>query len=559
VYVNSFLLGQGVGELRRLDPDAGRIEPLTLPEAEALDCSRGSPWRDSRGRWQVAGRGWSRSGLRLNPTTRGYCLALYEFPGGVVRDRVETEHLPIGPLCWEPGTSARVLFAALDGALYWHEFEGSDPSGAGYRGGISRPQPLAWACPQPGPRGVFLTDPEWPPDARFGSRLFVSLLDLDRVRGPWWQLWWLRLDRARMAIVAAGPLLPPDPTTPSSEPLGDRFPTLLSGPGGALAVAYLASRPGVHLSQLRVAPLRIDPATGEPSAPERGPVLAGDCLQTAPALSADGRWLCCVVQPEGSGPKVLRLDLAEVHRRLLRGAMSSCSGAVSRPPPPLGPSPPSTSDYRSWTGASFSPTSTTTAGSTSESTASPVSRSPSPAPTTSAAPSTSARRPTVTAPTSSSTCGPGRTRSPRPSSPPAGENATNYNHGELPAATGAVHSGQTAGIDFWNNKNEQALIKALNGGVGTQLGDWLSATFSHIFGALSGSNDLAGQNNAYVASFFQSPRFVVHGQKLNAQLPAVPRLGRGAREPRLRGRPLGANTLGGSRTVFRGGFDAFQA
>ena len=96
----------------------------------------------------------------------------------------------------------------------------------------------------------------------------------------------------------------------------------------------------------------------------------------------------------------------------------------------------------------------------------------------------------------------------------------NYNFGELPAATGAVHTGQTASIGFWNNKNGQALIKALNGGAGTQLGDWLAKTFPHMFGALSGSNNLAVKNNAYVASFFQC-RFVVHGQKLDAQVLAT--------------------------------------
>ena len=102
----------------------------------------------------------------------------------------------------------------------------------------------------------------------------------------------------------------------------------------------------------------------------------------------------------------------------------------------------------------------------------------------------------------------------------AGEDAMNYNYSEQPAATGAIQHGETAGIDFWNNKNGQALIKALNGGVGTQLGDWLAATFPHMFGSLSGSNDLAGKDNALVASFFQS-RFVVHGQKLDAQVLAT--------------------------------------
>jgi hypothetical protein len=102
----------------------------------------------------------------------------------------------------------------------------------------------------------------------------------------------------------------------------------------------------------------------------------------------------------------------------------------------------------------------------------------------------------------------------------AGENAMNYNYGEVPTATGAVHSGLAAGIGFWNNRNGQALIKALNGGTGTQLGDWLAATFPHMFGAQAGGSDLAGESNASVASFFQS-RFVVHGQKLDAQVLAT--------------------------------------
>jgi hypothetical protein len=102
----------------------------------------------------------------------------------------------------------------------------------------------------------------------------------------------------------------------------------------------------------------------------------------------------------------------------------------------------------------------------------------------------------------------------------AGENALNYNYGEQPAGTGPIQKGQTAEIGFWNNTKGQALIKALNGGAGTQLGDWLAVTFSHMFGAWSGGNSLAGKSNADVAAFFQS-RFVVHGQRLDAQVLAT--------------------------------------
>jgi hypothetical protein len=101
-----------------------------------------------------------------------------------------------------------------------------------------------------------------------------------------------------------------------------------------------------------------------------------------------------------------------------------------------------------------------------------------------------------------------------------GVNGLNYNYGEVPAASGAVQKGQTAGIGFWNNKNGQALIKALNGG-GTshELGDWLAATLVNIYGA-NASNDLAGKNNAYIAALFQSD-FLQTGQKLDAQVLAT--------------------------------------
>src|SRR4051794_25783695 len=56
VYVNHYLLGLRSEGLLRLDPDMGLIEPLPLPEGEVLEYARGSPWRDTRGRWQVAGR-----------------------------------------------------------------------------------------------------------------------------------------------------------------------------------------------------------------------------------------------------------------------------------------------------------------------------------------------------------------------------------------------------------------------------------------------------------------------------------------------------------------------
>jgi hypothetical protein len=87
-----------------------------------------------------------------------------------------------------------------------------------------------------------------------------------------------------------------------------------------------------------------------------------------------------------------------------------------------------------------------------------------------------------------------------------------------------VQKGQTAGIGFWNNKNGQALIKALpvvtnpDGSV-TSVANWLAATLPNMFGANSG-NDLAGKSNAYIAALFQSD-FVMKGVKLDAQVLAT--------------------------------------
>lgn len=77
--------------------------------------------------------------------------------------------------------------------------------------------------------------------------------------------------------------------------------------------------------------------------------------------------------------------------------------------------------------------------------------------------------------------------------------AENYNFGERPANGGSVGAGQTATIGFWQNKNGQNLIKALNGGANaTQLGSWLAATFPNMYGMLD------GVSNTDVASHYKS-------------------------------------------------------
>jgi hypothetical protein len=105
-----------------------------------------------------------------------------------------------------------------------------------------------------------------------------------------------------------------------------------------------------------------------------------------------------------------------------------------------------------------------------------------------------------------------------------GVNGMNYNFGERPPAGGSVQHGQMAGIGFWNNRNGQALIKALpvvtnaDGSV-TSVANWLAATLPNIFGR-NAANDLTGQSNAAVAALFQQD-FLLKGVKLDAQVLAT--------------------------------------
>src|SRR5262249_48038007 len=90
-----------------------------------------------------------------------------------------------------------------------------------------------------------------------------------------------------------------------------------------------------------------------------------------------------------------------------------------------------------------------------------------------------------------------------------------------PGSTGQVHAGQTATIGFWNNKNGQSLIKALNGSsASTQLGDWLGTTLPNLYGDAAGTNKLKGKTNAQVAAYFQT-LFSLQGQKTEAQVLAT--------------------------------------
>jgi hypothetical protein len=101
----------------------------------------------------------------------------------------------------------------------------------------------------------------------------------------------------------------------------------------------------------------------------------------------------------------------------------------------------------------------------------------------------------------------------------AGNVGISYNFGELPEVN--VTHGDAATIGFWQNKNGQALIKAVNGGATSLvLAKWLSSNFPNLFGATTGSHNLIGKANTDVASLFVQ-LFKVTGMKVDAQVMAV--------------------------------------
>ena len=101
----------------------------------------------------------------------------------------------------------------------------------------------------------------------------------------------------------------------------------------------------------------------------------------------------------------------------------------------------------------------------------------------------------------------------------AGEDAMNYNYGEQPAATGrsqrpdgrhrVLEQQERPGADQGSQRRRRHAARRLAGG----------DVPAHVRGIV-GPNDLAGKPNADVAAFFRS-RFVVHGQKLDAQVLAT--------------------------------------
>jgi hypothetical protein len=249
----------------------------------------------------------------------GAGLARYRFPSGELIDRVATDLFPTGPPCWEPGTAAAVIFAAGDGRLYRHVFEPFELSTA------QQPARLTWDSETLPDGSYFVCDPFRPPAGNLSDGLLASVSVRQEEGSRRWfrapQVWWLRLNPSRDAILTAEPL------TDESDGHSRRFPIVAGGEDTPLRLASLVRHGGESWS-LAVAPLGIDPETGVPRFdPSSESILARGVCPTPPAVSSDGRWITVMVR-QGRRTRPLRLPLAEDQSR----GLPTARGDAGRPP-----------------------------------------------------------------------------------------------------------------------------------------------------------------------------------------------------------------------------------
>jgi hypothetical protein len=167
----------------------------------------------------------------------------------------------------------------------------------------------------PMPGALLISDLTWADDPRLGGRIIAAIT---AARSPGvsttdggLHLWWLRLDRDATAIEAAGRLTTPAPARTGEGLEENRFPALATAPDGTLVLAYL-NRPSIDfLWQLRLAPVAIDPASGEPRVdPTTCRVVARQCATSAPVFSPDRHWLYVVLDGGDAPPQVVRYEVA---------------------------------------------------------------------------------------------------------------------------------------------------------------------------------------------------------------------------------------------------------
>lgn len=287
------------------DPETGEYSRMALPPGDSLDYAISTPWQDEEGGRQVVGRWVSRSAPE--GLSQGFGLGRYAFPSGEVLNRVTLDVMPMGVPCFLPGRAVRVIFAAGDGLLYRLAFEDEEGLPCLSDEEDLHASPLVWRKDLAGDPPMALSDPVWPDTPRLGGRLIVSLTRLVDAGGGQKtrqvELWWLRLDSQARQIIGAGPLHGPDPASTGRSWVEESLPSVGETPEGDLVLAYLLKRERDTGWELRLAPLNIEPRTGNPVMDLAQSVkVGGPRLHTLPIFSGDGCWVFslphCLLGPD---------------------------------------------------------------------------------------------------------------------------------------------------------------------------------------------------------------------------------------------------------------------
>jgi hypothetical protein len=303
-----------------IDRGSGRLAAFRMPEGESWDLLAVSPWCDSDGNLEIAGRWFARV---TDAGARSFCgLVVMKLPERAVVGRVPLDVLPTSRPCWFPGRRGKLIFTAGDGQLHRCKIAGVAPGnfeaarevfGSAREAGSGTTLP--WNCTAPGGGTVFLSEPFMTCEPRLWRIVIVALRSQTRRSGktvfdsP--RLWWIAPDEGADAIEAAGPLTEPQAQGHGrgEGQAGERYPHIAIGSDGRIRLVYLAVRPGESSSELCSADLELDSAPGVPLRLRRRSSRAlGASVAAAPVVvSADGESVLC--QDVGSG-EIVRYRLA---------------------------------------------------------------------------------------------------------------------------------------------------------------------------------------------------------------------------------------------------------
>jgi hypothetical protein len=313
---------------RLLDLETGSIVRCTQREAEGLDQSSCSPWRDARGQYHLLGRWKDPEGKRYDRYPETIGLARFTFPEGRLLDRVSLDRLPVGSPCWFPDGSQRALLLSGDNELYIHDF--SRPGNEGRGEGAGRLRRLRFQGGETGLDRYGRKDLCWPGDPALAGRILLVLdtpVNSAPVGGAS-RLWWLELNREATEVVPRGTVVPIEGPGPAPRRY-ERLPSVGISADGSRWLAYLARRQFGARWELWLLPLELG-SSDQPPRPDRSAArcLVDGCAPMAPSFSTDGRWLYAWLL-EGNRIRLRRFPVGRES-----GAASPRPLDASRPPLP---------------------------------------------------------------------------------------------------------------------------------------------------------------------------------------------------------------------------------